>query len=510
MHYSKARCCYAFVVLAALIALPAAAQLPEGWTSLDIGGPASPGLTAVDASAVWTIRGSGADIYGNADQFQFAYRQFAGSGSISARILSHDGGEPNWAKTGLMFRENETAGARNVNFCMTTTQGGHITFRTTARQGTGDQGGGLFPRTFPLYMRLQRLGSDFSGFWSEDGLLWRQSAPPIRMVMSEYILAGLSATSHEDGNLVSSRFDRVQASPGLVSVNDVRACGADRSVLLSWRPILLAQGYHVYRVTVDGSSYGFTKLTAFPVSTASYTDSLSALPNGVRALYAVTPLLGRVDGSVVEGPAVAAMATPINVPGYLGCSMGEGVFSGAAALDPATGTIAIRGSGQDIWGGTDRGYFMGKPYSGDFQLTAKALDAPTAADNEARSGIMIRESLEPNARNAFLYVSPTRGVGFQYRREINGGTQRYGENVIPRNEMKLPIHLRLILRKQGANGVIGAYTSSDGVTYELQGAVTLRPGPSGTLYAGLAVTAADGRGIAESRFQQLVVEPAAQ
>ena len=134
-------------LLAAFVALPAGAQLPEGWNSLDIGNPASPGLTAVDASAVWTIRGSGADIYGNADQFQFAYRLFAGSGSIAARILSHEGGEPNWAKTGLMFRENETAGSKNVNFCMTTTQGGHITFRTVARQGTGDQGIGESPST---------------------------------------------------------------------------------------------------------------------------------------------------------------------------------------------------------------------------------------------------------------------------------------------------------------------------------------------------------------------------
>jgi hypothetical protein len=290
-----------------------------------------------------------------------------------------------------------------------------------------------------------------------------------------------------------------------VSPNDVRAYGADRSVLLTWRPIVSARGYNVYQVAPAGAGYDFTKLNATPVSTASYTDRRAALRNGVRALYAVSPVLERPDGSVIEGPAVRATATPIGVPGFLGCSMGEEGFAGAATLDAATGTIAIQGSGQDVRGTTDQGFLVMKPFSGDLQVTAKVLEMPEAAEREARTGIMIRESIDPNARNVFLYVSPSRGVGFQYRRYTDGATQQSG---IPRTAPRLPIYLRLVMRRQGNDADIRVYTSMDGVAYEMRNTMALRPGPTGTLYAGLAITAANSRRLVESRFQQLVIEAA--
>jgi hypothetical protein len=502
--FLRGACLAAVWVLALALRLPAGAQVPNVWTSADIGNPLAPGLTAVDASAVWHIRGSGRDVWDTSDQFQFCYRPFYGSGSISARILSQEGGNPDWAKTGLMFRENDTGGARNVNFIMTSGAAGHMTYRPTARQGSVSLGGNLFPRTFPLYLRLQRVGQDYTGFYSEDGLLWRQAAPSVSFFMPDLVLAGLSATAHDDGSIVAADFDHVEVRGAGVSPSDLQACGSNGDVLVSWKPISVAAGYNVYRVAVSGGSYRLVRLNTGPVFGGSFTDDGAGLVNGVRVLYAVTPLLRRIGSTLEEGSAVVAAGTPIDVPGLIGCSIGETFLSGVAAYESASDTITVRGSGADITDTADQFYFLGKAVTGDTRITIKVPDLPTAANGEARAGIMVRESLDPGSRNAMLWISPTNGVGYQYRRDTNGGTSRRGQNVIPPADVKRPIWLRL--ERKGAS--VTAYTSTDGTNFDPRGIVSYRPALSATLYAGLAVTAHDASALAEARFQSLEIVPA--
>jgi hypothetical protein len=458
----------------------------------------------VDASAVWHIRGSGRDVWDSSDQFQFCYRPLYGYGSISARILSQEGGNPDWAKTGLMFRENDTAGSRNVSLVMTSGAAGYFSFRTTARQGSGDMGGNLFPRTFPLYLRLQRVGQDYTGFYSDDGLLWRQAAPSINFFMPDQILVGLSATAHDDGSIVAADFDHVEVHSASVSPTDLEACGSKGMVLVSWKPLSVAPGYNVYRIALSGSGYRLVRLNTSPVVGSSFTDDGVGLVNGVRVLYAVTPLLRRVGASLDEGSAVMVAGTPIDVPGLIGCSIGETLYSGAAAYESGTDTITVRGSGEDINNNADQFYFVSKPVTGDTRITIKVPDLPTAANGEARAGVMLRESLDARSRNAMLWISPTNGVGLQYRRDTGGGTQRRGQNVIPPADVKRPIWLRL----ERKGGTVTAYTSTDGTTFESRGSVTYRPPLNAALYAGLAVTAHDATGLAEARFQALEVAPA--
>lgn len=112
----------ATLALTLAVAAPARAQLPSGFTAKDIGDPGAVGSTRVE-NGVWTIQGSGADIWDSADSFHFAYTEVKGDGSISARILGTDGGDPSWVKAGLMIRENDTPGARNVMLEMTTGNG---------------------------------------------------------------------------------------------------------------------------------------------------------------------------------------------------------------------------------------------------------------------------------------------------------------------------------------------------------------------------------------------------
>ena len=82
-------------------------NLPSGWPSQDIGSPGVAGSASV-TNGVWTVSGSGSDIWGASDQFQYAYENFGGDGTIVAYVASEGNTDP-WAKSGLMFRSSTAA-----------------------------------------------------------------------------------------------------------------------------------------------------------------------------------------------------------------------------------------------------------------------------------------------------------------------------------------------------------------------------------------------------------------
>src|SRR5262249_2106421 len=87
---------------------------------------------------------------------------------------------------------------------------------------------------------------------------------------------------------------------------------------------------------------------------------------------------------------------------------------GSAAFDPATGEITLRGSGDiiGVWG--DQAYFLGQPVEGDVQITARILSPPTGKGNFRLAGLMIRESLEADARNMVIGIRPAQpNSGFE-------------------------------------------------------------------------------------------------
>ena len=75
--------------------------MPDGWSSRDVGAVAAAGRAAY-ADAVFTVSGSGADVWGTADELGFAYRAMTGDGTIVARVASVDNVDP-WTKVGVIM-----------------------------------------------------------------------------------------------------------------------------------------------------------------------------------------------------------------------------------------------------------------------------------------------------------------------------------------------------------------------------------------------------------------------
>ena len=69
--------------------------LPPGWNDADIGSPALAGSASFSSG---TVKGSGADVWGSADQFHYAYQSLTGDVTITAHVASQQNTNA-WAKT---------------------------------------------------------------------------------------------------------------------------------------------------------------------------------------------------------------------------------------------------------------------------------------------------------------------------------------------------------------------------------------------------------------------------
>src|SRR5438093_13035030 len=82
---------------------PVRADVPN-WTQQTVG-TSSAGSADVDSSGVWTIKGSGSDLWDRDDEFHIVYQPLSSDGSITTKLLGVDNGDEH-SKAGVMMRED--------------------------------------------------------------------------------------------------------------------------------------------------------------------------------------------------------------------------------------------------------------------------------------------------------------------------------------------------------------------------------------------------------------------
>ena len=85
----------------------AGSSLPSPWTDSDVGSPAVAG-SASYASGVFTVQGSGADVWNTTDQFNYVSQPESGNFTITARVTSQSNTDP-WAKSGVIIKQSTTS-----------------------------------------------------------------------------------------------------------------------------------------------------------------------------------------------------------------------------------------------------------------------------------------------------------------------------------------------------------------------------------------------------------------
>jgi hypothetical protein len=182
----------------------------QGVTELSLwfrGYPASVGSFAEGPVGTYTITGSGADIWGNSDQFHFAYKMLTGAGSIIARVESVQ--ETNtWAKAGVMIRETLDPGSVHAMMVVTPAQGVSFQRRTETDSASDHDTTGEI--TAPYWVKMERdLAGNFTAYSSTNGSSWQMQGMPENVQMSANVYIGLAVTAHNASATCEAVFTNV-------------------------------------------------------------------------------------------------------------------------------------------------------------------------------------------------------------------------------------------------------------------------------------------------------------
>jgi len=157
--------------------------------------PGSTGSFTEGPVGTFTMTGSGADIWNNADEFHYAYKTLTGAGSIVARVQSVSNTNT-WAKAGVMIRETLDAGSKHATMVVTPGQGISFQRRTATDGGSADTTtAGI---TVPYWVKIERgIAGNFSASFSTNGTTWTTQGTPENIQMGSNIYIGLAVTSHD-------------------------------------------------------------------------------------------------------------------------------------------------------------------------------------------------------------------------------------------------------------------------------------------------------------------------
>ena len=447
------------------------------WTSQDIGSPNTAGSWSL-AGGTHTVQGAGADIWNSADEFHFAYQDFTGDVTVTARVASLEN-QNKWTKAAVMIREELTAGSRYVATVVSPTSSNR--FRQQVRSTTGGGSSSVksaASSSIPSWIRLERVGSTFRSYHSSNGTSWTLFATK-SVSMNAMVHVGLAVTSHVETTLATGVFTDVgfitpappspPPAPGNLS-----ATPGDGAVSLTWSAASGASSYNVKWATQSGGPYA----TISGIGSTSYTHP--GLTNGTTYYYVVSALNAGGEGANSSEVSATPAAPPVSP--WTGGDIGAVAANGSHS--ESSGTFTVNGSGADIWSTADEFHFVRQSLTGDGTITARVVSLENT-NSFAKAGVMMRESLTAGSRNLFALLTPTDANGFRYQSRTATGDITNRSYVTP----GLPPGWVRIVR---AGNVFTGQYSTNGTTWNDIGPSVTLALPA-TIYVGLAVTShADG------------------
>jgi hypothetical protein len=242
------------------------------------------------------------------------------------------------------------------------------------------------------------------------------------------------------------------------------ASPSNAAVSLTWNSAALAGSYMVGRSTISGGPY--TNI-ASGVTATTYRDT--SLVNGTTYYYVVAA----TNAYGASSNSVEVSATLLPLP-WLTQDIGAVGIDGSAIY--TNGVFAVTGAGADIQGTADAFRFIYLPAPGDCTIIARVVSVQNV-DPWSKAGVMIRQSFDAGAANAFVALTPGNGVTWQYRSSIGGGTSRNQTT-----SLNNAYWFKLVRNGSTFTG----YRSPDGTNWTEQGTTTITM--SNNVIVGLALT----------------------
>ncbi len=183
-------------------------EAPPGWSSQDIGSPATQGGSSY-SGGVLTVDGGGTDIWGDADQSRFVSIDLPEDGDVIARVTGLTASDE-WAKAGVMVKQSTDAGSSYAVLAVTPDHG--VVFQRDFSRETA-AGPYVLGET---WLQLQRRGSMVTALLSTDGVNWAVIGTD-DIGLTGTVRAGVFTTSHRYNETATAVFDQVSVTPTLPS-----------------------------------------------------------------------------------------------------------------------------------------------------------------------------------------------------------------------------------------------------------------------------------------------------
>lgn len=313
-----------------LIAPNTTANFSAGsFTPVAIGNPQPSGATTPVPGGL-NVAAGGRDIGGTSDQFQFNYQNRVGDFDVKVRIESLSLADA-WSEAGLLAREDLTAGGRFASVMATPSiSGSYFQYRNTANGNAALTG--TFPVNYPnTWLRLQRVGNQFTGYAGLDGQNWT-ALGSVAIAMPSSIFLGFAASSHNTNQVTTA---------GFRDFSNVSSAGVNSAPLPS-EPL----GQSSRRTSLVFSEIMYNPIDRADGKNLEFVELFNSLaePQDISGW--------RLDGdadftfppnTVIPGGAFLVIAQfPSHVQSVYGITGVLGPFSNTNSLPNTSGTITLR------------------------------------------------------------------------------------------------------------------------------------------------------------------------
>ena len=452
------------------------------WLDQDVGQVGLAG-SATYANGIFTINGSGQSIWSSADGMHFMYQPLSGDGTIVARVVSLTGGVG--PQAGVMIRETLNTSSTNA---FTESNYGRAYFAYRLTTGGNASESSALTAALPYWVKVVRSGSTFSGFASSDGVNWVQVGTSQTITMATNVFIGLAVSSDSNTSLATATFDNVSVNSTASPAPMITGVSATTGSIGS-------------QVTISGSNFGATQGNSVVLlnGNAATINSWNAatititIPTGASS----GPLAVSVAPSMNDSNPVQFTVTTQPLPSlWLDRDVGPVGLAGSAAYSNATFTL--NGAGLSIGGTSDGMHFVYQPLSGDGTVIARVAFIP--ANTHPQAGVMIRETLNSNAADGFVFFSPNTAV--MYDRPSTGASSTYQSASFTASAY--PYWTKLVR----SGNTFSGYISPDGVNWTQIGSsqtITMAQ----NVYVGLAVSSQSTTTLDTVNFDNVSVNSAA-
>ena len=388
------------------------------WEDQDIGDTGITGTAAV-TNGVFTIRGSGADIWAPADAFHYVYKNWSGDGACVIRVLDVDETD-SYARAGIMFRASVDASSPHAFVFYRA--GGETGFQ--ARLDTNDNAwvDGSWDNA-PYWLKLTRVQNTFRAYDSPDGTNWHEIGST-NIEMPTNILIGLAVTSHDYGTNCTADLDGLQLCSPPAAPSNVQALRAFDHIAVSWIDNSTNEtGFRVEEFIDWGTTNYWIARTVGP-NVTNYTETY--LP----AVYFRVQATNLLDSDYSEiATATAGVLDPIPAE-WQSVDIGNPALPGGANYRSNEFSIVAAGTG--MGGTSDQFHFVYQKMYGDGEIMGlyPGEDGGWFGSADGMGGLMVRQSLAPNAADIVGYIHPG-GNGFGYQVRSLAGANAQSNSISP-------------------------------------------------------------------------------